>query len=162
MRGRGGIRPTHRLETGHGGEGEALVALRHRGCERRVRAGLERECLDRTVLQADIEIGLDPAQDAISTRGEVLGRGDDGLLHARVKTGVERVDERLAVLEVDVEGALGDACFGDHPVDAEASEAVGRDHRHAGIEQRLASASADAGENLLHSHAQSLTDRSVT
>ena len=41
-------------------------------------------------------------------------------LYAVVEAGVKRVDERLPIVEVHVEGALGDAGLGDHPVDTQA------------------------------------------
>ena len=79
--------------------------------------------------------------------GKPLGRRGDRLLDARVKAGVERVDERLAVREVDVEGALRDARLGDDAVDAEPGEPVLPRPRDAGVEQRVAGAGAVADED---------------
>ena len=76
--------------------------------------------------------------------GEAGGRRGHRLLDAAVEAGVERVDEGLAVLEVDVEGALGDTGLGDDAVDAEAGEAVRLGDGDAGVEQRLAGAGSDA------------------
>src|SRR6476620_3703366 len=94
------VRPAHRLEAGNGREGEALVALGHRRRQRGVRAGLERQGLDRAVLEADVEVSLNTAKDAIGSGGKTIGCRDDGLLDAGVKAGVEGIDEGLAVLEV--------------------------------------------------------------
>ena len=82
---------------------------------------------------------------------------------------MEGVDEGLAVVEVDVEGALRDAGLGDDAVDAEAGEPVLLGDDDAGVEQRLARAVPDGGggfggharRGYLTGRSPDMTDRSV-
>jgi hypothetical protein len=70
---------------------------------------------------------------------------------------VQRVDERVAIGEVDVEGALGHARLGDDAVDAQAGEAVLLGDGHARVEERIVGGVGGDGSDAL----RLATDRSV-
>ena len=79
-----------------------------------------------------------PRDEAARAERHAGGRLADSLLDAIVEAGVERVDEGIAIVEVHVEGPLGDARLGDDPIDAEAGEPMLLGDRDAGVEQGLA------------------------